>query len=133
MTGGFTLYTTPLPSSGPVLAFILNVMSELYSDNEGIYWQRVIESFKHAYGQRTNLGDYENDPEYGQSIKDQLEKLLGTELVNTVRALINDEKTSQDYMYYGANFTVEPDHGTAHMNVLASNGDAISITSTINT
>ncbi|XP_017871836.1 PREDICTED: gamma-glutamyltranspeptidase 1 [Drosophila arizonae] len=133
VTGGFTLYTTPLPSSGPVLAFILNVMSELYSDNEPIYWQRVIETFKHAYGQRTNLGDYENDPEYGDSIKAQLEKLLGHELVDTVRSLIKDDKTSQDYMYYGANFTVEPDHGTAHMNVLASNGDAISITSTINT
>lgn len=108
-------------------------MSDLYSDNEAIYWQRVIESFKHAYGQRSNLGDYENDPEYGESIKMQLEKLLGTDLVKTVRSLIKDDKTSQDYMYYGANFTVEPDHGTAHMNVLASNGDAISITSTINT
>lgn len=100
-----------MPSSGPVLAFILNVMSDLYSDNEAIYWQRVIESFKHAYGQRSNLGDYENDPEYGESIKMQLEKLLGTDLVKTVRSLIKDDKTSQDYMYHGANFTVEPDHG----------------------
>ncbi|EDV99596.1 scoloptoxin SSD14 [Drosophila grimshawi] len=132
VTGGFTLYTTPLPSSGPILAFILNVMNELYSDNEGIYWHRAIESFKHAYGQRSNLGDYENDPEYGPDIKDKLEKLLSVELVNSVRSLIDDDKTSQDHIFYGANFTVEPDHGTAHMNVLASNGDAISITSTIN-
>ncbi|KAH8414868.1 hypothetical protein KR215_007592, partial [Drosophila sulfurigaster] len=133
VTGGFTLYTTPLPSSGPVLAFILNVMSELYASDEGIYWQRVVETFKHAYGQRTNLGDYENDPEYGDSIKEQLEKILGDELATSVRQMIKDDSTSQDFVHYGGNFTVEPDHGTAHMNVLAANGDAVSITSTINT
>ncbi|KAL7743538.1 hypothetical protein ACLKA6_013344 [Drosophila palustris] len=133
VTGGYTLYTTPLPSSGPILAFILNVMSDLYTDDEGIYWQRVVETFKHAYGQRTNLGDYENDPELGPSIKKQLDRILGTELVKSVKDLIKDDSTSQDYLHYGANFTVEPDHGTAHMNVLASNGDAISITSTVNT
>lgn len=132
VTGGFKLYTTPLPSSGPILAFILNVMSELYSENEGIYWQRVVETFKHAYGQRTNLGDAENDPEMGEEIQEQLEKIMGDDLVKSVRAMINDDQTSQDYLHYGANFTVEPDHGTAHMNVLAANGDAVSITSTIN-
>ncbi|KAH8295877.1 hypothetical protein KR044_001284, partial [Drosophila immigrans] len=133
VTDDLTMYTTPLPSSGPILAFILNVMSELNESDEGIYWQRVVETFKHAYGQRTNLGDYENDPEYGESIKEQLEKILGNDLVTSVRQLIKDDSTSQDYLYYGANFTVEPDHGTAHMNVLAANGDAVSITSTINT
>ncbi|KAM8718012.1 hypothetical protein ACLKA7_004681 [Drosophila subpalustris] len=133
VSDGLTLYTTPLPTSGPILAFILNVLSKLYTDDEGIYWQRVVETFKHAYGQRTNLGDYENDPELGASIKKQLDQILGTELVQRVRALIRDDSTSQDYRDYGANFTVEPDHGTANMNVLAPNGDAISITSTINT
>ncbi|KAH8416851.1 hypothetical protein KR222_009119, partial [Zaprionus bogoriensis] len=133
VTGGFTLYTTPLPSSGPILAFILNVMNDLYAENEGIYWQRVVETFKHAYGQRTNLGDAENDPEMGDEIRQQLTRIMGDELVHSVRALIKDDSTSNDYMYYGGNFTVEPDHGTAHMNVLAANGDAVSITSTINT
>lgn len=37
-----------------------------------------------------------------------------------------------DYKYYGANFSNEPDHGTANMAVLAPNGDAIVVTSTIN-
>ncbi|XP_017850879.1 scoloptoxin SSD14 isoform X1 [Drosophila busckii] len=133
VTGGYTLYTTPLPSSGPLLAFMLNILSDLYTTNEAVYWQRVVEAFKHGYGQRSNLGDYENDPETGHAIKAQLEKMLGKELVQSVRALIHDNSTSQDFVYYGANFTVEPDHGTAHMSVLAPNGDAISITSTINT
>lgn len=112
---------------------MLNVMSDLYADNESIYWQRIVETFKHAYGQRTNLGDHENDPEYGPSIRKQLNKILGTKLVKSVRELIMDKTTSQDHLHYGANFSVKPDHGTAHMNVLAPNGDAISITSTVNT
>lgn len=132
ITGGYTLYTTPLPSSGPVLTFILNLMDSLYTDKEEVYWQRVVESFKHAYGQRTNLGDFHGDEEYGPSINATLEQMLRPEFVESIRKLIQDDRTSQDYEYYGANFTVEEDHGTAHMNVLHPNGDAVSITSTIN-
>jgi len=70
ITGGYTLYTTPLPTSGVLLAFILNVMNELFTSNEPIYWQRVTETFKHAYGQRTNLGDFLNDPEMAPIINE---------------------------------------------------------------
>lgn len=50
----------------------------------------------------------------------------------TVRPKINDEQTASDYKYYGAQFAIDEDHGTAHINVYAPNGDAISVTSTIN-
>ncbi|EDX02730.2 glutathione hydrolase 1 proenzyme [Drosophila yakuba] len=132
VSGTYTLYSTPMPSSGPVLAFILNLMADLYTDNEQVYWQRAVEAFKHAYGQRTNLGDLYADPVSGASINATLEEMLKPEFLESVRKLIHDNSTSQDYLYYGANFTVEEDHGTAHMNVLATNGDAVSITSTIN-
>lgn len=132
VSGTYTLYSTPMPSSGPVLAFILNLMADLYTDNEPIYWQRVVEAFKHAYGQRTNLGDMYADPVSAASINATLEEMLKPEFLESVRKLIHDNSTSEDYLYYGANFTVEEDHGTAHMNVLATNGDAVSITSTIN-
>ncbi|KAI8034591.1 hypothetical protein M5D96_012644 [Drosophila gunungcola] len=128
----YTLYSTPMPSSGPVLTFILNLMSELNTDNEEIYWQRAVEAFKHAYGQRTNLGDMYADPVNGDSINGTLERMLQPEFLESIRKLIHDDRTSQEYLDYGANFTVEEDHGTAHMNVLATNGDAVSITSTIN-
>ncbi|KAH8409123.1 hypothetical protein KR009_008334, partial [Drosophila setifemur] len=132
VSGGYTLYSTPLPSSGPVLAFILNLMDGLHTDSEEVYWQRVVESFKHAYGQRTNLGDFHADAENGASINATLEQMLQPEFLESIRKLIHDNSTSQDFLYYGANFTVEEDHGTAHMNVLHPNGDAVSITSTIN-
>ncbi|KAH8235546.1 hypothetical protein KR032_002179, partial [Drosophila birchii] len=132
VSGSYTLYSTPMPSSGPLLAFILNIMGGMHTDDEYIYWQRVVEAFKHAYGQRTNLGDLYADPENAASINATLEQMLQPEFVESIRKLIHDDRTSQDYLYYGANFTVEEDHGTAHMNVLATNGDAVSITSTIN-
>lgn len=50
-----------------------------------------------------------------------------------IRASIEDNRTYQDYQHYGANYTSVDDHGTAHISVLAQNGDAISVTSTINT
>lgn len=50
-----------------------------------------------------------------------------------IRKQINDKQTFNDHKYYGANFTLTPDdHGTAHINILAPNGDAIVVTSTIN-
>lgn len=53
-----TLYSAPLPGSGPVLTFILNILDNIvpYKD-EGITWQRIIESYKWGYAMRTELGD----------------------------------------------------------------------------
>ncbi|XP_037938420.1 glutathione hydrolase 1 proenzyme-like [Teleopsis dalmanni] len=132
ITGGYTLYTTPLPSSGPLIAFMLNVLSERYTEDHDIYWQRVIETFKHAYGQRSNLGDLQNESEMSQTINETLINLLSHDFAAEIRSLILDDKTFNDYAYYGANFTVEEDHGTANMAVLAPNGDAVTITSTVN-
>uniref|UniRef100_A0A1A9X248 Gamma-glutamyltransferase n=1 Tax=Glossina brevipalpis TaxID=37001 RepID=A0A1A9X248_9MUSC len=132
ITSTYKLYTTPLPTSGAVLAFILNVMSGLYTENQDLYWHRVVESYKHAYGQRTNLGDLYNEPVDPKMIKDTFENLISVEFAQKIRELIHDNQTFSDMLYYGANFTNEEDHGTANMAVLAPNGDAITVTSTIN-
>lgn len=50
----------------------------------------------------------------------------------TIRKKIDDLKTYQDYSYYGADFDQVDDRGTAHINVIAPNGDAIAATGTIN-
>lgn len=58
-----TLYSVPLPGSGSVLAFILNMLRDWvgkHSDaptGSNLYWHRVIETFKYAYAKRTGLGD----------------------------------------------------------------------------
>jgi gamma-glutamyltranspeptidase/glutathione hydrolase/leukotriene-C4 hydrolase len=51
---------------------------------------------------------------------------------NQIRHNIDDNRTYTDPGYYGAlNYSVD-DHGTAHVSIIAPNGDAASITSTVN-
>ncbi|XP_030567698.1 scoloptoxin SSD14 [Drosophila novamexicana] len=125
---GHELYTSPLPSSGAVLTFILNVMEPMYTSSRDKYWHRLIETFKHAYGHRTNLGDIHYEP----SVQETYESLIDPDFAAEIRKLILDDRTFEDMSYYGANFSNVEDHGTAHISVLAPNGDAISVTSTIN-
>lgn len=58
------MYTCPLPGGGPLLCLIMNIMKQyLPFNNEKLMWHRLIESFKHAYGLRTQLGDIEFEPQ----------------------------------------------------------------------
>lgn len=103
-------------------------MESFYISHHDVYWQRVTETFKHAYGHRTNLGDIHFEPEVSKAY----ERLINPAFAVEIRKLIKDDHTFNDMAYYGANFTNVEDHGTANIVVLAPNGDAISVTSTIN-
>lgn len=57
-----TLYSVPAPVSGPVLIFILNLLTGLLDTTDTNLtsphnWQRIVESMKHGFGRRTQLGD----------------------------------------------------------------------------
>lgn len=103
-------------------------MEPMYVSSRDKYWHRLIETFKHAYGHRTNLGDIHFEP----SVREIYEDLIDPKFAAEIRKLILDDRTFEDMSYYGANFSNVEDHGTAHISVLAPNGDAISVTSTIN-
>lgn len=125
LRGNYTLHSTPLPASGMILSFILNVMSGFEPSFSVRYIHQMIESFKYGYAKRTHLGDLHYDKTYTSSYSDMA-------TADSVRDQILPDKTFNDYTHYGAEFSMEADHGTAHISVLATNGDAISITSTIN-
>lgn len=63
ITDDYTLYSVPLPGSGSVLAFILNMLRDWIGDGtvaptgSNLYWHRIVETFKYAYAKRTGLGD----------------------------------------------------------------------------
>lgn len=61
-----------------------------------------------------------------------IKNLTSKSYADEIRSHIKDDKTYQDPQHYGANFSIPEDHGTAHLNVLAENGDAVSATSTVN-
>ena len=63
-----------------------------------------------------------------------IQYILGDEWLNLVTEIWNEEATTLNTTFYGADFQyVPPDHGTSHVSILAPNGDAVSVTSTVNT
>ncbi|KAF5306948.1 hypothetical protein FQA39_LY00178 [Lamprigera yunnana] len=126
-----TLYSIPLPGSGPILTFILNMMKNfLHSNNINDYinWQRITEAFKFGYGKRSELGD----APFVEGIENLIKNLTSASYALEVRSKITDNVTFQDPRHYGANFSLPNDQGTAHVSILAPNGDAVSVTGTIN-
>ncbi|CAG9813957.1 unnamed protein product [Phaedon cochleariae] len=131
LAGNNTLYSAPLPGSGIILAFILNILDGILDTTNHFSitnYQRIIESFKFAYAKRTELGDVNDSLEINQLIAN----LTSRAYAEGIRSRISDNSTSQDGSYYGATKSLTEDHGTAHISVLAPNGDAVSVTSTIN-
>lgn len=129
LRGRYQYYTTEFPSSGPLNVFILNLMNELYTKNETLFWHRLVESFKHAHGQRTQMGDRDFEPH----LNGLYMNLTSKKFSDGILELIKDDKTFDDFAYYGANFSSSEDHGTTSVSVIHPNGDGVTITSTINT
>lgn len=59
--------------------------------------------------------------------------MLNVDYAEKIRSKIEDSRTYQDFAHYGANFSVPDDHGTIHISLIAPNGDAVSVTASINT
>ncbi|XP_050082291.1 scoloptoxin SSD14-like [Anopheles aquasalis] len=126
----YNLYSMPLPGSGQVLSYMLSILDG-YKDlkvNDPLTWHRIIEAFKHGYGLRTKLGD----PRFVPTVSAVLQKMTNKNYVAYVRDLILSNTTFENYDYYGADFASTNDSGTAHISVLAGNGDAVAVTSTVN-
>ncbi|XP_052895566.1 uncharacterized protein LOC128302747 [Anopheles moucheti] len=126
----YYLHSMPLPGSGPILSYMLSILDG-YKDlalNDPLTWHRIIESFKHGYGLRTKVGD----PRFVTSVNAVLQKMTNKNYIAYIRDTIVSNMTFDSYDYYGADFAGIQDQGTAHISVLAANGDAIAVTSTIN-
>ena len=59
-------------------------------------------------------------------------RLLRDEMAEAAHKNIRDSHTIEDAGFYGSDYLVTEDHGTAHTSLLAPNGDAVAVTSTIN-
>lgn len=97
----------------------------LRSDHDSsLYHHRLIEAFKHTFYHRSLMGDenYEN-------MTDLVDKLKSDFFVNELRSRIVDSETYPS-RYYGSS-SGRDSHGTTHLSVF-SNGDAVSLSSTIN-
>jgi len=53
-------------------------------------------------------------------------------LAQSIFLRINDKQTVNDSLFYGGEFWNPNDDGTSHTCIVAPNGDAVSVTSTLN-
>ena len=110
---GYKIYTPPPPSSGLMVSFIMNVMkgfdfepeSEMSNQTLSLFYQRLIETFKHAYAKRSKLGDAEFI-----DVSKVVDELRSDDHANEIRKKIDDSKTFPQ-SYYGTTGFKE-DHGT---------------------
>ncbi|KAG7476737.1 hypothetical protein MATL_G00086000 [Megalops atlanticus] len=127
--GDYTMYIPPPPAGGAILGFILNVMkgfnltpSSIEDDKKVLTFHRYVEASKFANGQKHNI----RDPSFGRDVS----WLIKDAFADHIRKMISSDAT-HEFSYY--NVTPSPDHfGTTHVSVLAEDGTAVSVTSTIN-
>lgn len=90
-------------------------------------YHRITEAFKHVFAVRSQLGD----PDY-VDIDRIVDHILSDDYAHDVIGKIDDSQTYSDPEKYSAKFIAPVDHGTSHISIIAANGDAISVTSSIN-
>lgn len=125
---GQKLYSMPLSGSGAILVFIMNLLKGYDLKHDALSYHRIIESLKLAYARRSELAD----PDFVESAKVLIQNMTSQEYADEIRKKIDDTKAFPNIDYYGGHFMSPDDHGTAHISILAPNGDAISATGTIN-
>lgn len=132
---GYTLISSPPPGSGVITNSIVALM-DLYEPvpmdkHRPLLWHRFVEACKFAFAKRTEMGDW-TIPEIRQQVKDVVANLSSHDWVKTIKSKINDFQTNQDPEFYGAKTTFEEDHGTCHHCFLSPEGDAVSVTASVN-
>lgn len=128
---GRQIITTPPPTSGAILISFLNILEKMNlkkvnGDFDVRSYHSIVEAFRFAYAQRSKLGD----PSMVDLSK-ILPKILSKSNAAAMRANISDSQTFPP-SYYHPDFDTVHSAGTTSLSVIAPNGDAVSLMSTIN-
>jgi len=132
---GYTLISSPPPGSGVITNSILAVM-DLYNPqpmdkHRPLMWHRFVEACKFAFAKRTEMGDWTFQP-IREEVQELVANLSTHSWTNHIKSKINDFETSQDPEFYGAKTDLKEDHGTCHHSFLSPEGDAVSVTASVN-
>ncbi|XP_043236998.1 scoloptoxin SSD14-like isoform X1 [Amphibalanus amphitrite] len=135
LSDGLSLYGVPAPGSGNLLTFVFNILDGYqYSQHRprteeqlNLMYHRIAEAFKYAFARRTELAD----PEF-VDISELMANLTSRDYAEYIRGLIDDSRTFNDPDHYGVDVAPVSDSGTAHVSVIDAEGNAVSVTSTVN-
>lgn len=126
------------PNTAVLVPAILNILKKFHfnassfdfktNKNETILTHhRIIEAFKHVFAARTQLGD----PDF-VDVKETVAHMLSEDYAEEIFRKIDSTKTFADPRKYSAKFITPNNDGTSHISIIAANGDALSVTSSIN-
>ena len=154
------IHGMPPPASGAVLTLIMNILESMVSINyviimmtigfnfttddiNSLTYHRIVEAMKFAFGQRLDLGD----PDFNETVnkvKDYnnqtnvspkvVEFMIDGDTAKLMRSMITDNTTHDIKYYLTKNVKYNPlSHGTSHLSVVDVEGNAVAMTTTINT
>ncbi|CAK8693132.1 unnamed protein product [Clavelina lepadiformis] len=131
-----TVFTPGPPASGAVMALILNILDGYditpddydNEDKKILTYHRINEAFRFAYAKRSSLGDDRTN----ETIRQLAINMTSEWFADSLRGQISDDHT-WPVEYYGPDFVVPEDSGTSHLSIVGPGGNAVAITSTINT
>lgn len=128
---GHEVLSMPPPSSGGVV--LMQVLRVLEADdlvalghNSSAYLHRLAEALKHAFADRARVM---GDPDFTPV---PVEALVGDAAVARVRAAFKPDATLPREAY-GDPAAVPEDGGTSHLSVIDAQGNAVALTTTVNT
>ncbi|KRT80079.1 hypothetical protein AMK59_7805, partial [Oryctes borbonicus] len=127
LTKDLVVYTAPSPAAGCPLLVILDVISKMVNiGTPALFWHRIVETWKYAYG----LKSQQSGPLMSE--RKLPDRCYNCTVTDYIRNRIKDHKTCNNTAHYFGVYEATEDAGTAHISILGPNGDAVSVTSTIN-
>ncbi|XP_078410768.1 glutathione hydrolase 5 proenzyme-like [Cetorhinus maximus] len=128
--GDYMMYTPRQPSRGAILSFVLNILKgfnfsakSMEESQRSQTYHRIIEALKFGNGQLSRMIGSKVQPR-------DISKLLSDQFAESTRRRIDDQV--HPLQYYNTEPRAREKYATSHISVIDRNGNAVSVTSSIN-
>ncbi|GAX84299.1 hypothetical protein CEUSTIGMA_g11721.t1 [Chlamydomonas eustigma] len=140
--GDFEFIFPPPPSSGAAVVLAMDILAGFPNTTSRMLTQHwLVESMKHIYAVRTSMGDPGTPEHPFRNMSELLSDMMDSEFSKRLRESVHDDRVLDASEYggqwnpecLGGSLDVKEDHGTSHMSIVDAEGNAVSMTMTINT